>query len=55
MEKRVPPAEPDTFRRLVEGQITTDEYVRTLDKRVQELRESDRPIEPQPRARETAS
>jgi hypothetical protein len=52
MEKRVPPAEPDTFRRLIERQITTDEYVRTLDERVQKLRESDQPVEPLPRARD---
>jgi hypothetical protein len=39
MERPVPPAEPDTFRRLVEREITTEEYVRSLDERVKELRE----------------
>jgi hypothetical protein len=39
MEKSVPPAEPDTFRRLVEREITTEEYVRSLDERVKALRE----------------
>jgi hypothetical protein len=39
MERTVPPAEPDTFRRLVEREITTEEYVRSLDERVKELRE----------------
>lgn len=43
----VPPAEPNTFRRLVEGKITPDEYVRKLDKRVQETREANRPAAPQ--------
>jgi hypothetical protein len=36
----MPPAEPDTFRRLVERQITTEEYVRTLDERARAIRES---------------
>jgi len=47
MEKLVPPAEPNTFRRLVEGKITPDEYVRKLDERVQETREANRPAAPQ--------
>jgi hypothetical protein len=49
MEEPVPPTEPDTFRRLVERQITTEEYVRALDERVQALRESNRPETPPPR------
>ncbi len=28
--------EPDTFRRLVEGEIGVDEYVKSLDERVRE-------------------
>ena len=43
MKTPVPPAEPNTFRRLVEGKITPDEYVRKLDERVQETREANRP------------
>jgi len=46
MERPVPPAEPDTFRRLVEREITTEEYVRSLDERVKELREDRRPETP---------
>jgi len=46
MERPVPPAEPTTFRRLVEGKITPDEYVRKLDERVQETREASRPVTP---------
>lgn len=46
METPVPPAEPNTFRRLVEGKITPDEYVRKLDERVQETREANRPAAP---------
>lgn len=49
MEETVPPAEPNTFRRLVEGKITPDEYVRQLDERVQQTREANQPSsEPQP-------
>jgi hypothetical protein len=44
----VPPAEPDTFRRLVEREITTEEYVQSLDERVKEMRESDRGVTPTP-------
>jgi hypothetical protein len=43
MEETVPPVEPNTFRRLVEGKITPDEYVRQLDERVQQAREANRP------------
>jgi hypothetical protein len=46
MERPVPPAEPDTFRRLVEREITTEEYVRSLDERVKELREPHPPEQP---------
>jgi len=46
MERPVPPAEPDTFRRLVEREITTEEYVRSLDERVKELREPRHPEAP---------
>jgi hypothetical protein len=53
MERSVPPAEPDTFRRLVEREITTEEYVRSLDERVKQLRESHPPEKPvDPRSRE---
>jgi hypothetical protein len=34
---------PDPFRSLVEGKITTEQYLRTLQERVEELRESDPP------------
>jgi hypothetical protein len=43
MEEAMPPAEPNTFRRLVEGKITPDEYVRKLDERVQQTREANLP------------
>lgn len=43
MEETMPPAEPNTFRRLVEGKITPDEYVRQLDERVQQTREANQP------------
>jgi hypothetical protein len=46
MERSVPPAEPDTFRQLVERKITTEEYVRSLDERVKEQRESNQPVPP---------
>lgn len=46
MERSVPPAEPDTFRQLVERKITTEEYVRSLDERVKEQRESNQPTMP---------
>ncbi len=46
MERPVPPAEPDTFRQLVERKITTEEYVRSLDERVKEQRESNRATVP---------
>jgi hypothetical protein len=46
MERSVPPAEPDTFRQLVERKITTEEYVRSLDERVKEQRESNQPATP---------
>ncbi len=48
MRNTVPPAEPNTFRRLVEGEITADEYVRNLDERVQQTREANRPTSPAP-------
>jgi hypothetical protein len=48
MMNSVPPAEPDTFRRLVEGEITVDEYVRDLDERVQQIREANQPLSPAP-------
>jgi len=54
MENQMPPAEPNTFRRLVEGKITTDEYVRDLDERVQQTREANRPASPAPHAPEHA-
>jgi hypothetical protein len=46
MERSVPAAEPDTFRQLVERKITTEEYVRSLDERVKEQRESNQPATP---------
>ncbi len=52
MENTVPPAEPDTFRRLVERKITPDEYVRNLDERVQQIREANQPAAPEPPAPE---
>ena len=36
----------DTFRRLVEGEIGVDEYVKSLDERVEERREAERPPTP---------
>lgn len=30
---------PDDFRSLVEGKITTEQYLRKLDERVEELRD----------------
>lgn len=48
MRNTVPPAEPNTFRRLVEGEITADEYVRNLDERVQQTREANQPTSPAP-------
>ena len=42
MERRVrasaavPAREPDSFRRLVRKEITVDEYVATLDRRIEE-------------------
>lgn len=41
MEIQMPPAEPNTFRRLVEREITTEEYLRSLDQRVQEASENE--------------
>jgi hypothetical protein len=35
----MPPTSPDAFRSLVEGRITTEQYVRSVDERVEELRE----------------
>ncbi len=52
MERSVPPAEPDTFRRLVEREITTEEYVRSLNERARELREPSRPDAPAPQTDE---
>ncbi len=46
MESPVTPTSPDAFRSLVEGRITTEQYLRTLDERVEELRE---PTPPPPR------
>jgi|HubBroStandDraft_6_1064221.scaffolds.fasta_scaffold59046_3 hypothetical protein len=54
MENPVPPAEPNTFRRLVEGKITPEEYVRNLDERVQQTREADRPASAVQQASERA-
>jgi hypothetical protein len=54
MENPVPPAEPNTFRRLVEGKITPEEYVRNLDERVQQAREADRPASAVQQASERA-
>lgn len=48
METTVPSAEPSTLRRLVEREITTEEYLRSLDQRVQETRESGSPSPPSP-------
>lgn len=36
MTDRTATPEPDTFRRLVEGEIGVDEYVKSLDERVRE-------------------
>ena len=52
MERSVPPAEPDTFRRLVEREITTEEYVRSLEERVKALREPQPSEAPPPQANE---
>ena len=38
------PTDADAFRSLVEGKITTEQYLRTLDERAKELRE---PLPPQ--------
>lgn len=46
MEPEMTTAKPDAFRSLVEGKITTEQYLRTLDQRVEELRE---PQPPTPR------
>jgi hypothetical protein len=54
MGKPVPPAEPNTFRRLVEDKITPDEYVRKLDERVQETREANPPAPREPSTPENA-
>jgi hypothetical protein len=35
--------ETGTFRKLVEHEITADEYVRDLDRRATELREEEKP------------
>ncbi len=55
MESPVPPAEPSTLRRLVEREITTDEYVQSLDQRVQEAREDETtsPLSPRPESEPT--
>jgi len=52
MEEIVPAAEPNTFRRLVEGKITPDEYVRQLDERVQQSREANQPSNDGPQTSE---
>lgn len=39
MEPEMSTAKPDAFRNLVEGKITTEQYLRTLDERVEELRQ----------------
>jgi hypothetical protein len=43
MESPMTPTKSDPFRSLVEGKITTEQYLRTLKERVEELRESDPP------------
>lgn len=47
-EPPVTPASPNAFRSLIEGRITTEQYLRTLDERVEELRET--PTPPTPKA-----
>jgi hypothetical protein len=34
---------PDAFRSLVEGRITTEQYLRTIKERAEELREPEPP------------
>jgi hypothetical protein len=46
-ESPVTPTKPDPFRALVEGKISTEQYLRNLKERVEELRESDPPKNPE--------
>jgi hypothetical protein len=46
-EMAVTPTSTDAFRSLVEGRITTEQYLRSVDERVEELRE---PPPPPPRS-----
>jgi hypothetical protein len=51
MESPVTPVKQDAFRSLVEGRITTEQYLRSLEERVEELREPERPVQhPTPQA-----
>jgi hypothetical protein len=43
MESPVTPVKQDAFRSLVEGRITTEQYLRSLEERVEELREPEQP------------
>jgi|HubBroStandDraft_5_1064220.scaffolds.fasta_scaffold456906_2 hypothetical protein len=47
-ETHVTPTGTDAFRSLVEGRITTEQYLRSVDERVEELREP--PPPPPPRS-----
>jgi hypothetical protein len=42
--------ETGTFRKLVEHQITADEYVRDLERRATELRDEDNSLEDKPQS-----
>jgi hypothetical protein len=51
MESPVTPVKQDAFRSLVEGRITTEQYLRSLEERVEELRDAERPAQhPTPQA-----
>ena len=45
MESPVTPVKQDAFRSLMEGHITTEQYLRSLEERVDELREPERPAQ----------
>ena len=55
MEHVATAPEPDTFRRLVEGEIGVDEYVDSLDERVRERREHERETPPSDSPRRDAA
>jgi hypothetical protein len=51
-EMHMTPTSSDAFRSLVEGRITTEQYLRSLDERAEELREPQPP--PPPPTRQAA-